>query len=304
MKLASRPCPLCGSPDHSKILVKSNFDPARLNAYSFASRKIPEFMHFQMVICPQCSLCYASPIPDLSWFHQEYIEADFDAAVESRYAAQSYARCLKKNVASVAALDGVLDIGTGDGAFLGELLKLGLTRVQGVEPSRAPIACADPQVAPFILHGFFEPEMFGPESFSLISCFQTLEHLADPVALFSSAFKMLRPGGCFFIAAHDYRALSARILGEKSPIFDVEHRQLLSPVSAAALYQRAGFSGVRIFRLLNRYPLSYWLRLLPVGEGIKKRMTRFATALGIAQLPLALPAGNIAAIGFKPLDEA
>lgn len=300
MKLAPRPCPLCGSTDHSKILLESNFDPSKLNNYSFASRKVPEFMHFQMVVCPECNLCYASPIPNLSWFHNEYTEADFDAAGESRYAAQSYAKCLKENISSLQDVDGVLDIGTGDGAFLGELLKLGLTRIQGVEPSRAPIACAEPHVAPFIHQGFFEPDMFGPESFNLISCFQTIEHLPEPEELFASAFKMLRPGGCFFIVAHNYNSFSAKIFRGKSPIFDIEHLQLLSPLSAAALYERAGFSGVRSFHLLNRYPLSYWIRLAPLGEGLKKRVDKFTKVLGLANLALSLPVGNIAAIGFKP----
>lgn len=300
MKLAPRPCPLCGSTDHSRILVESNFDPSRLNTYSFASRKIPEFMHFRMIICPDCDLCYATPIPNLSWFHKEYIEADFDAAIESRHAAQSYAECLKKNISSLPALNGALDIGTGDGAFLGELLNLGLTRVQGVEPSKAPIACADPGVTPFIRHGFFEPGMFAPETFNLISCFQTIEHLPEPGDLFTSAFTMLRPGGCFFLAAHNYRSLAAKIFRGRSPIFDIEHLQLLSPRSTAALYNRAGFSGVRVLHLRNRYPLSYWLRLAPLGEGLKKRVDSFFKALGLADATLSLPAGNIAAFGFKP----
>ncbi len=302
MKTAARPCPLCGNTDHSTILVPSNFDADKLQSSSFASRKNPEYMHFQMIICPDCTLCYATPIPQLSWFEQEYIGADFNAAAESRYAAQSYARCLKKKISHLDRLDDALDIGTGDGAFLGELLKLGFSRVRGIEPSRAPLAWARPEVAPFIEQGFFTAEKFAPQSFSLISCFQTIEHLTDPAELFTAAFTLLQPGGCLFIAAHDYRSFSARLLGRHSPIFDIEHLQLLSSASAASFYRRAGFIDVDIFPLLNRYPLSYWLRLLPLGDGLQGVISRALAASAIGRLPLTFPAGNIAGLGFKPRD--
>lgn len=299
MKLIPRPCPICGTIGRSMILQKSNFDPSRMNEYSFSSRKLPEFMHFRMIICPECDLCYANPVPELSWFCNEYKEASFDAADESKYAAKQYANCLEKHVGSLAELDGALDIGAGDGAFLKELLNLGLTMVQGVEPSKAPIARADSRVAPLIQNSFFEPDMFSPESFNLVSCFQTIEHLPDPKVLFTSAFKMLRPGGCFFIVAHNYRSFSARLLGAKSPIFDIEHLQVLSSLSTKALYQRAGFTSVSIFPILNRYPLSYWLRLSPFSERFKRGAGRLTNAIGAAKLTVSLPAGNIAAFGFK-----
>ncbi len=300
MDLFSRPCPLCGSTDYSKILIESNFDSSKMNKYSFASRKRPEFMHFRMVICPDCELCYASPTPHLSWFQREYIDADFDAANESCYAAKTYARCLSRNVDSLTALDGALDIGTGDGAFLVELLKHGLTKVQGVEPSKAPIQCANKAVASLIHHSFFKPEMFASESFNLISCFQTLEHLDNPQKLFKAVHGLLRPGGCFFIVAHNYTSFSAKVLRGKSPIFDIEHLQLLSPASASTLYKNSGFTDVRIIHLFNRYPLSYWLRLAPFGEKFKKRVDNLCKTFGISTLSVGLPAGNIAAIGYKP----
>jgi SAM-dependent methyltransferase len=257
-------------------------------------------MHFQMIVCPDCSLCYASPIPTLSWFQSEYLDADFDATNESGYAAKSYARYLKKNIASLVAFDDALDIGTGDGAFLRELLNLGFTRVCGVEPSIAPTRVAKDDVAPLIQQGFFEPDMFPPNSFNLVSCFQTIEHLPDPSELFKAVYGMLRPGGCFLIAAHNYTALSAKFLRGNSPIFDIEHLQLLSPVSATAFYERAGFTDICINNLLNKYPLSYWLRLTALQEGRKKTLCRLLRVFGIEHYSLGLPVGNIAVMGFKP----
>jgi len=98
---------------------------------------------------------------------------------------------------------------------------------------------------------------------------------------------------------HDRRALSARLLGFRSPIFDIEHLQLFSPSSARALLEKAGFTGVEIRPLWNRYPLHYWLRLFPLPPSWKARVVSAAKAAGFGYWPVALPAGNLAAIGFN-----
>jgi hypothetical protein len=70
-----------------------------------------------------------------------------------------------------------------------------------------------------------------PESLNLVTCFQTFEHLADPLAMCGDAFHLLKPGGAVLFVGHNRRAVSARILGRRSPIFDIEHLQLFSPAS-------------------------------------------------------------------------
>jgi predicted rRNA methylase YqxC with S4 and FtsJ domains len=55
---------------------------------------------------------------------------------------------------------GALDIGTGDGAFLEELLKKGFTEIIGVEPSNVPIQSSLPEIIPLIKNGQFEAKNF------------------------------------------------------------------------------------------------------------------------------------------------
>lgn len=48
----ARPCPVCGaSPKGAPVFVEGSIDPARLDRFSFASRKMPEFMSHRMVRC-------------------------------------------------------------------------------------------------------------------------------------------------------------------------------------------------------------------------------------------------------------
>ena len=179
------------------------------------------------------------------------------------------------------------------------LLSLGFTGVAGVEPSAAPIQAASPEVRPLIKRGTFAAADFKAGTMSLVTSFQTLEHVDDPLEVARGAHGLLKDGGAAVFVCHDRRAFSAGVLGMKSPIFDLEHLQLFSPDSARALLERAGFEDVEIRPMLNRYPIRYWLRLFPLPASWKARLVSWAKGERFGSYPLALPAGNLAAIGFK-----
>lgn len=301
MKMISRRCPICSSDDVSNVFAESNVDLSKLDAFAFASRKVPEYMHYRLIACPVCDLLYVSPMPERGELAKAYEEAAFDTGAEAGYASRTYGRFLPSICRRLPDLHGALDIGTGDGAFLEELLAMRFDRVAGVEPSSAPIAGAAPNVKPLIRQGFFDPKDFAPGTFSLVTCFQTMEHVDDPMALCRGAMALLKPGGAMFLIGHNRRALSAKLLGRKSPIFDVEHLQLFSKFSALEMMRRAGFTDIRVTSFVNRYPLHYWMKLLPMPAGVKLGLIRFLKAIKLGYLPLPLPAGNMAIVGFCPM---
>ena len=297
--LADRACPLCGSRDESAVFAPAAIDESRLGAFAFSSRKTPEYMHYRLISCPDCDLLYASPAPAAAALSRAYREAAFDSSEEARCAARTYARLLSKILPRLPDREGALDIGAGDGAFLEELLALGFNGVAGVEPSEAPIASARADVRPLIRRGLFAASDFHEGGFRLVTSFQTLEHVDDPLGVCRGAYRLLKKNGAAFFICHDRRAWSARLLGLKSPIFDVEHLQLFSPASVRSLLERAGFSDIAVGPVLNRYPLHYWLRLLPLPPSWKERAVAWAKAAVPGSWTLALPAGNLAAIGYK-----
>lgn len=299
MRMVSRACPLCSSSDEAHVFAEASFDLGKLDAFAFASRKLPEYMHYRLVECPTCDVLYASPVPTVDELSQAYHDAAFDSQEEARHAARAYGAFLPAIKARLPSTRGALDIGAGDGAFLEELLAAGFTDVVGVEPSAAPIAAAAPHIKPLLRHKLFRPDDYASASFSLITCFQTLEHLSDPMEMCRSAQRLLAPGGALFVIAHDRRSLSARILGTKSPIFDIEHLQLFSPESARQLLTRAGFTKVDLQTVYNTYPLHYWAKLFPLPNPLKLPFVRMLKKSGVGAIPVKIPAGNLAAIGFK-----
>ncbi len=300
MKLRDRKCPVCGSTDEDRVVVDRIYDESELTPDSFSARKTPDALRFRMVVCRDCDLLYATPVPEQDWYASGYEAAAFTASAEAEDASHSYAELLTEIRSQLPDTRGALDVGTGTGVFLSRLLEADYEDVVGIEPSWAAIDAADPEVQRRIAHGFFEEGSFESESFRLVTCFQTLEHVESPSMLADEAFRVLRSGGAFCLVDHSHRAWSTRILGTRSPVFDIQHLQVFSPSSLRRLLERAGFENIQICAFANRYHLDYWIRLLPISAQLKDRLLRTLRRVGLDRISLRLRAGNIAAIGFKP----
>lgn len=294
-----RHCPICGTNGKPNLSADANIEPDELTQFAFASRKLPEYMHWRLWECGECDLLYANPAPSVEQLASMYRDAAFGSSVEARFAAKTYGGLLRRIVPQLPDRVGALDIGTGDGAFLHELLDQHFSCVVGIEPSSAPIRSADERVRPMIRQGIFQPGSFAENQFSLVSCFQTIEHLSDPASVVREAWRILKPGGAIFLIGHNRRALSAKLLGRRSPIYDIEHLQLFSPESLRRLLLSAGFLRVSVSPFLNRYPLSYWSQLFPLPRKLKIFALNLLRSSGAGKLLIPLPAGNISAVAFK-----
>ncbi len=298
-ELNSRSCPVCGSTDESDLFADQKIDLAGLDEAAFAARKRPEHMRLRLVNCPVCDLVYASPAPSPEALAAAYAAASFDSAEEAVFAARTYGVEIGRLLPLLRKRGAALDIGTGEGAFLAELVRLGFGEVFGVEPSQAPIEAAPPELRPLIIQGVFDADVRPRESLDLITCSQTIEHVPDPLQLVRDAHELLAPGGLFVIVCHDRRAPVNRLLGLRSPIIDVEHLQIFSPTSISELLRRGGIRQVGRGVIRNRYPIRYWTRLSPLPDGPQAKLDALLERSGLAGRPLTLPVGNQIAWGVR-----
>lgn len=298
---AVRACPICSAgADQSEPFLSDSRDESLLSSSSFASRKVPEFMSHAMVRCLRCDLAYVDRPPSVEDLAANYHSADYDSAEEAEDAADAYARAIAPVLARLPRRAAALEIGTGTGAFLERLATAGFGELVGIEPSTAAIDAAPAHRRPWIREGIFEGSDFAPESFDLICCFMTLEHVQDPGALVAAAHRLIRPGGVFVGVTHDRRAWLNRLLGRRSPIVDVEHMQLFSAKSATGLLSRRGYTDVGGASFRNSYRLSYWLRLVPMGRTFKDKLTRGIRGTWLDSRRIPLNVGNYMSWGFKP----
>lgn len=296
----SRPCPVCHTDfDKTKLFIEKNIDESKLSGFSFASRKEPEYMCHRLVHCPNCDLVYADQPPNANELAHAYHVADYDSSEEANDAAAAYILAIQPTLNKLARHQSTLEIGTGTGIFLDRLWREGFTELVGIEPSAAAIAAAPDYRRVWIREGVFEEEDFAPDSFDLICCFMTMEHVHDPEVVARAAFRLLRPGGAFVTVTHDYRSWVNRLLGNRSPIIDIEHMQLFSKRSLSYLFSSAGYTDVTVNAFVNTYSLRYWTRLVPLPRSIKSVVSSLTVSVGLDNVKLGVNVGNLITAGFK-----
>jgi len=296
----SRSCPVCYTDfAKAKLVIEKNIDPAKLSGFSYASRKEPEFMCHRLVQCPNCDLVYADHPPDENELAQAYHTANYDSSAEANDAAAAYIKAIQPTLNLLARRQSALEIGAGNGVFLEHLSCEGFTELIGVEPSSAAIADAPEYRRAWLREGIFEEKNFAPDSFDLVCCFMTMEHVRDPNIVASAAYRLLRPGGAFVTVTHDYRSLVNRLLGKRSPIIDIEHMQLFSGHSVRYLFENTGYADITVSAFVNTYSLRYWMRLAPLPRGIKSVASNLMASLRGDNVKLGVNVGNLITTGFK-----
>lgn len=297
-------CALCGKLKILKEFLPATFTPSALNPRIFSARRYPDRIHFRLVKCTRCGLIFSTPIIDPKKIAGLYREGEYKFASQVPYLTKTYLglfNSLKFKLASgnLSSKAKVLEIGCSSGFFLEGLFKLGYQNIFGVDPGVKSVGQAHPQIKVKIKVDFFAAKLFPGQKFDLIACFHTLDHAIDPNKLVQDSFNLLKKRGLALFVVHDTGALSARLLGENSPIFDIEHIYLFNKPTLKALFKNAGFTNIQVFDVINSYPLDYWWTMVPLPRVLKKWGKLFLKMSHLAFLPLPIPAGNIAIIAQK-----
>ncbi len=175
----------------------------------------------------------------------------------------------------------------------------GWAGVRGVEPSKDAIAKARRDIRRRIAADVMRPDLFEHDSFDAVTMFQVLDHMPDPVGLLDECRRVLRPGGVAMAFNHNVRAWSARLLGERSPIVDIEHTYLYSPATMRRLFDRAGFDVVSVRPVRNTYSISYLAHLLPLPARQKRPLLSLLRRSRLGRREATVPLGNLCLIARR-----
>ncbi len=293
-------CPIDGSDDADVEVYPANFDMAHVTPEVFSARRTPDRMHYRMVRNTRTGCLRADPVLDPETVLALYRESTVTEPGTAELAADTYEHYLKEYVLPrLPGRTGALEIGCGHGAFLQRLRALGFDPVWGIEPSLAAAEAADAAVKPHIVPEPLRPGLFEPGSFPLICGFQVLDHLLDPNETLGTCRDLLVDGGAMFWICHDIGALISKILGRRCPMIDIEHVVLYDRRTLRALFEKNGFEVVAVFGIRNRYPLSYWARLAPLPEPVRRGAGVFLSATGLGRWQLAAGFGNMGIVAVK-----
>ncbi len=299
-ELEATRCPICERRDRDVEVYRANFAPADLDPGRFSARRIPDRIHYRMVRCQECGLLRSDPILRPEALARLYAGSHFTYASEAEYTRRTYGALLERVLPLVPSKRRLVEIGCGNGFFLEEALARGFEDVAGVEPSLEARARASERVRAKIVPGLYERASFPAAHADVVCAFQVFDHVPDPAGLLAAVREHLVPGGVALFVNHDAGALSARILGERSPIVDVEHTALYDRGTMRKIFEKQGFLVKETFSVANTYPLGYWARLAPLPRLLKSPALAVLELTRAARLPLRLRAGNLGLIAVRP----
>jgi SAM-dependent methyltransferase len=298
-ELRATSCPICETDSLDDEVYPMSFALEDIDAKVFSARRLPDRLHYRMVRCRGCGLLRSNPVLPTEVLDALYRASAFTYAEEARFAAATYARYLDRALDRVRDRGALLEIGCGNGLFLDAALRRGFRSVQGVDPSRDAVDAAPPTVRSSIRVGLYGTETFGTDLFDVVCAFQVLDHVPDPREVVRACWRNLKVGGIALFINHDAGAWSARLLGEKSPIVDVEHTALYDKKTMRLLFERSGFTVHDVFSVTNTYPAGYWAKMLPLPARWKQPLLKALERVPIGAVPLRVRAGNLGMIAEK-----
>lgn len=230
--LEIRACPLCGSSD-----ARSHFDDPP----------------YSLKRCGACSLVWVTPRFSAERLEMEvYGHAYWQSESPKTHGYADYRRdeplylkTFRRRLGLVqehAPTPGrALDVGCAAGFFLSVLREAGW-QVAGVELSPQIASHALARFGIEDLHvGTLDSAPFREQSFDLITLWDVVEHVPDPVALLRRARELLKPNGVLLLETQNVDSRFAKLLGRRWQHYKhQEHLYHFNPATVERLLTKAG----------------------------------------------------------------
>ncbi|MCB0076072.1 MAG: class I SAM-dependent methyltransferase [Anaerolineales bacterium] len=216
-----------------------------------------------MVQCVGCGHYYQNPRPTREKIGRYYPESymPFELAIEDephwwRRFSRGYGRdrrCAAVHEAAGGRAGRVLDIGSATGIFLDGMRRLGWDTV-GVEPSQFAADYARSRFGLDIYDCVFEAVQLPPNSFDLITLWDVLEHLHDPLEALAKVAFLLRADGLLVINIPNPNSVEAKCFKRYWLGWDLpRHLNLWTPESLRHTATQSGFTPLKIESFTSGY---------------------------------------------------
>ena len=277
MDMRKTKCALCCTQDDYTILYAENLPTSGISSVEYDSRRMRDYMHFQIVKCKTCNLVRSDPIIDPELIDNLYKQSDcsYTTEKENEPLARTYGRYLENIVNSYDVnRSSYLDIGCSNGFMIEKAIEMGFSNARGIEPSLAAIEHASDKIKARIIPGMFDSSKFENEAFDLISFFQTFDHIIEPNGFLQDVRKKLNEKGFVIAINHNIGSISYKFLREKSPIIDIEHTYLYDLTTMRKIFEKNQFKVHKVFPVKNWVTLSRLLELMPINEKSKNILAK------------------------------
>jgi SAM-dependent methyltransferase len=247
-------CPLCANAD---VETYSNGEDLKLAASDLGSSR-KDIAHGRIVRCRACRFGFRALRPaeeEISTLYRE-----LDASV---YEKESLGRAKTANrhlriVQRYVQTGRLLDVGCASGAFLCCAADAGW-KVCGVEPAEVLCAKARQLLAGRgdVLCVPLQQADLPPATFNVLTLWDVLEHVPDPLGFMRHCMSLLKPNGYLFANVPDLDSFQARFMGDRWPLLLAEHLNYFNRSSLRLCGELAQLRLVRFGRRPASFSLEY-----------------------------------------------
>lgn len=176
----------------------------------------------------------------------------------------------------------LLDVGCGSGGFLAwmEAFDVGW-RLRGIDLSE--VACDRARLSGLACtSGTLESHAFEPESFDVVTLWNVLEHLHDPVATIQEISRILRPGGAVSLVVPTLSSAQFQRFGDDWWVLQLpQHLVFFDPLTLSRVLTTAGLAVQEIRPRRYTYSHASIERKSRSGAGVRNMRIRIEQALDL-----------------------
>lgn len=193
-----------------------------------------------LVKCQSCKLVFAHKIPSAEELNEHYKFYSYTGEAQlSEMTRLAYAKLLDE-FETFRKTNRILDTGCGRGWFLEEAKKRGW-EVYGTEFSDKAIeVCSAKGIN--MKHGALSAEMFEENYFDVITSFEVIEHINNPLTDLKEIHSFLRSGGLFYCTTPNFNSVMRYYLKEKYNVIEYpEHLTYYTKKTLTSAIERFPF---------------------------------------------------------------
>ena len=296
-------CNFCKSDDYTvKYPSTMNGQTADMSAFRCTT---PDYgIHGQIVTCNKCGHVYTNPVQDEDELLALYKAVEDETYVEERIGRRlTFEKHLEAMEGITGAGDGrpLLDIGAYIGVFVEVAREQGWDAI-GVEPSDWAADYAQTNGTPIIKGTSTHPDL-KQNQFDVVTMWDVIEHVADPLGELKQAYKLLKPGGILAVHTMDLDSLASKIMGHRWPWYMAMHVQFFSQKSMVRFLEKAGFEVIWTGTQGRYLRLNYLTSRLGGLNRHFGRLADFAVqTLKIGDRPIPVNFGDLFTVYAKRVD--
>lgn len=201
---------------------------------------------FDIIMCKCCQMGYTWPLPTEEQLRGTNVDT---YTIENRLAAyrsnkshfeQRYRNDLRR-ISKFTGTGRLLDIGCNLGLFVKAAVNAGY-RAEGIELNAACAEYARNTTGIIVFEGLLEKANFPTHSFDIVTLFDVLEHVRNPMVLLQEIRRILRPNGILVLQMPNIRSFMATLMRNQWPwLCPPDHVFHFSPQSLRNILLKSGF---------------------------------------------------------------